>query len=358
MNQPFYIKLSHILVSISIILIILFVGQHIFIPIFLSLLFAVLLNPCTLFLNKHLKIPYIISALISVFFFILIIAGIIVFVSWEMGDIINDWRSIKANISLHYHNIQQWVKQNFNISYRKQEKYIQQASAVPLSPDSELMGQTLNSISDLLFNFILIPIYTFLFLLYKNLFMTFLHKLVKPEQKNKLRDILHQIKLSIQSYLVGLMVEMVIVSALTSVGLMLIGVEYAILLGVITGVLNLIPYIGILVAALLSVVATLTGSNDISVIAGVLIVNVIVQLIDNNVLVPMIVSSKVKINALASIICIIIGGAIAGIAGMFMAIPISAILKVIFDRIEPLKPWGYLLGDWPASGNGSKQKQI
>jgi predicted PurR-regulated permease PerM len=126
---------------------------------------------------------------------------------------------------------------------------------------------------------------------------------------------------------------------------MIIGVKYAILLGVITGILNLIPYIGILFAGILSILASLTGSPDLSIISGVIIVNSIVQLIDNNILTPMIVSSKVEINAFVSIIGIIIGGAVAGISGMFLAIPILAILKVIFDRIESLAPWGYLMGD-------------
>lgn len=345
MKIPFYIKLSFILFCISITLFILYIGQHILIPIFLSLLFAILLHPCTSFLNQRIKIPYSLSAIISVSIFILIIAAIVLFVSWQMGDIMYDWENIKQNISIHYHNAQQWVKHNFHISYRKQEKYIQQVSTNPLNGKSELMGNTIDSITDFLLSFILIPIYTFLFLLYKTLFINFLHKLVKVNQQNKLHDILHQIKLSVHSYLIGLLIEMVIVAALTSTGFMIIGIQYALLLGVITSVLNLIPYIGILVAGLLSIVATLTSSNDISLVAGVIIVNIIVQLLDNNILVPMVVSSKVKINALASIICIIIGGAIAGVAGMFMAIPISAILKVIFDRIETLKPWGYLLGD-------------
>lgn len=95
----------------------------------------------------------------------------------------------------------------------------------------------------------------------------------------------------------------------------------------------------------ISMFATLTGTPDLSMILGVIIVTIVVQLIDNNILVPLVVSSKVEINAIASIIGIIIGGAIAGIAGMFLAIPTIAILKVIFDRIEPLKPWGYLMGD-------------
>ncbi len=357
MKFPFYIKLSHLLVCVCLIVLILYAGQQILIPVLLSLLFAVLLYPCTLFFNKRLKIQYAISAIIAVILFILLIAGIVAFVSWQMTDIVNDWEKIKTNISIHYHKIQQWVKQNFHISYWKQEKYIKQASSAPLNGNPELMGETLSSLTDLILNLVLIPIYTFLFLLYKEMFVEFLHKLVRPEQQTKLKDILHQIKLSIQSYLVGLMIEMVIVATLTTVGLMIVGVEYALLLGVITSVLNLIPYIGILIAAVLSVVATLTSSSDVSAVVGVIVVNVVAQLLDNNLIVPMVVSSKVKINALASLVSIIVGGAIAGVAGMFMAIPVIAILKIIFDRINDLKPWGYLLGDLPDKPSRYKLKK-
>jgi predicted PurR-regulated permease PerM len=175
--------------------------------------------------------------------------------------------------------------------------------------------------------------------------MLFLSKLFKKESHPKLREILNQIKVAVKSYIVGLIIEMIVVSILTTMGFMLIGLKYAILLGIITGILNLIPYIGILFAGILSIVASLTGSPDLSIIIGVIVVSIIVQLIDNNILVPMIVSSKVEINAFVSIIGIIIGGAIAGVSGMFLAIPVLAILKVIFDRIESLEAWGYLMGD-------------
>ncbi len=148
-----------------------------------------------------------------------------------------------------------------------------------------------------------------------------------------------------QSYVVGLLFEMVAVSVLTTIGLYFIGVRYFILLGIITGILNMIPYIGILFAGALTIVVSLTGSTDLSIIIGVIVVNIIVQLIDNNILVPLLVNSKVQINALVSIVGIIIGNVLGGITGMFLAIPIIAIFKVIFDRIEGLEPWGYLLGD-------------
>ena len=191
----------------------------------------------------------------------------------------------------------------------------------------------------------LIPIYTFLILLYRTHFLLFLSKLFNKENHEQLKDILTNVRLAINSYIVGLIIEMFLISLMTTLGFMLIGVKYAILLGIITGILNLIPYIGILFAGILSIVASLTGSPDLSVIIGVIVVTTVVQLIDNNIIVPLIVSSKVEINAFVSIIGIIIGGAIAGISGMFLALPILAILKVIFDRIESLEPWGYLMGD-------------
>jgi predicted PurR-regulated permease PerM len=94
-----------------------------------------------------------------------------------------------------------------------------------------------------------------------------------------------------------------------------------------------------LIAGILTILSSLTGSPDLSIILGVIGVNVVVQIIDN-ILVPVIINTKVQINAFVSIIGIIVGGGIAGIAGMFLAIPILAILKIVFDRIESLEAWG------------------
>jgi predicted PurR-regulated permease PerM len=262
-----------------------------------------------------------------------------------VSDFVSDWNKIKHNFGIHLANLQEFVRSRFDISTNDQDKYIADATNDTVESGKEILGSTLLSFTDTLVNMTLIPIYMFLILLYRTHFMKFLNKLFKPSQQGVLLDILCQIKVAVKSYLVGLIIQMISVATLTSIGYMIAGVKYAILLGVLTGLLNLIPYLGILVAMLISIFATLTGTPDVSMILGVVIVTVIVQVIDNNILVPLVVSSKVEINAMASIIGIIIGGAIAGIPGMFLAIPTIAILKVIFDRIEPLKPWGYLMGD-------------
>lgn len=353
---PGYIQLVCVLLSLSVIITFLYVASGIIVPILMAMLFAILLRPVVFFLNKKFRFPHVIAVMTSVVLFVLLIVGILFFVSWKVGDMASDWDNIKTNLNAHYHNIQHWIKEEFNISYREQERYIQQAGKDNL-PGKEMIGSTMSSFTDILLNTVLIPIYTFLFLLYRNLFLNFLSKLFRSEYQNKVKEVLTQIKLSVQSYLVGIMIEVLIVSTLTSVGLSIIGVKYAVLLGVITGVLNLIPYIGILIAGSLSIVATLTSSADISIIFGVIGVNIVVQLIDNNLLIPMVVSSKVKINAFVSIVAIIIGGALGGVAGMFLAIPLTAILKVIFDRVDSLEPWGYLMGDdFPKTYEWGKMK--
>lgn len=345
MKFPLYFKLSAILISLAVIFITLFFGQDIIPPILLSLLFAIMLRPVVGFLIKKLRFPHFIAAVFAILLFVLLFLGVFYFISIQISDMANDWGKIKNNFFYHLEHFQQMIRDNFNLSKREQKEIITDATNDTMTSGKEIVGTTLSSFADILLNLILIPIYTFLFLLYQNHFVTFLTKLVKPESHKKLREVLFQIKIAVQSYITGLLFEMIAVSTLTTIGLYLIGCEYFILLGIITGILNLIPYIGILFAGALSIAVSLSASTDLTIVFGVIGVNLIVQFIDNNILVPMFVNSKVQINALVSIIGIIVGNILGGITGMFLAIPIIAIIKVVFDRIDTLEPWGYLLGD-------------
>lgn len=342
---PFYAKLAFVLLSLIGLTYIFYIGQDILNPIMLAFLFAILLRPIVIFIQTKLYFPHVLAVMITVLIFVLIILGVFAFISLQISDMADDFNKIERNISIHIRNLQHFIRENFNLSTREQKKYLDDATQDSVEKGKEMIGSTLVTFTDAILNLVLIPIYTFLILLYRTHFMLFFTKLFKKEYHPQLQDTLVQIKVAVKSYIVGLILEMIAVSVLTTLGLMVIGVEYAILLGIITGILNLIPYIGILFAGILTIIASLTGTPDLSIVIGVIVVNVIVQLIDNNVLVPMIVNSKVEINAFVSIIGIIIGGAIAGVTGMFMAIPLIAILKVIFDRTENLKPWGYLMGD-------------
>ncbi|TDW51376.1 putative PurR-regulated permease PerM [Flavobacterium sp. 270] len=342
---PFYAKLCFVLITLICFAFIFCLGKDIITPVLMAFLFAVLLLPVFTFLNGKIKIPRHIAAAICVLLFAAFIVGILVFISYQVKNIASDFDIIKKNINAFIAEIHKFINENFHVSIGEQKKYLDTVTKDSVKNSNASIGSFIVSLSDLLLDFTIIPIYTFLFLIYKDHFILFLAKLVNSEDHMKLKGILSQIKVSINNYIVSLILEMIIVSILTGLGLYIVGVKYFILLGLITGILNLIPYIGIAIAGVITLFASLTGTGETSIILSILIVNVIVQLIDNNLLVPLIINSKVEINAFVSIIGIIVGGAAAGISGMFLAIPLLAILKIIFDRIESLEPWGYLMGN-------------
>ena len=157
--------------------------------------------------------------------------------------------------------------------------------------------------------------------------------------------ILNQTKKAIQSYIFGLLIEALIVAVLNCTALYILGVKYALLLGIIGALLNMVPFIGGIVAIILPLLIATVTKDGYSTQIGIIVAYSIIQFIDNNILVPRIVSSKVQINALVSIVAVLLIGALWGVAGMFLSIPMVAVLKIVFDRIDDLKPWGKLLGD-------------
>ncbi|SHG85667.1 Predicted PurR-regulated permease PerM [Flavobacterium fluvii] len=342
---PFYVRLSFMVISLIGITYILCIGKSVLIPILMAFLIAVLLLPIVRFLNSKLRFPNVLSSSIAVFLFVSLIVGVLAFISYQISDIADDFAEIRKNVNLFIVDIQRFIKVNFQVSFWEQRKYIEDVTQDSVEKGKETIGTTILSVTDTILDLTLIPIYTFLILLYKTHFVLFLAKLFRKEYHAKLQEILTQIKGAVQSYISGLILEMIAVSVLTSIGLYFIGVKYAILLGIITGILNLVPYVGILVAGVLTILSSLTGTPELSMILGVIMVNIVVQIIDNNILVPLIINTKVQINAFVSIVGIIIGSQIAGISGMFLAIPLLAILKIVFDKIESAEPWGYLMGN-------------
>jgi predicted PurR-regulated permease PerM len=145
--------------------------------------------------------------------------------------------------------------------------------------------------------------------------------------------------------MIGLLIEMGIIAAGNSIGLMLLGVKYAIFFGVMAAVLNLIPYIGMFTATLFTVLVTLTTTDNTSDIIWIIVIFYSIHIVDVNLLMPRIVASRLRINALISILGVVIGGVLTGVSGLFLSIPAIAFLKIVCDEVDELKPWGMLMGD-------------
>ncbi|MDR6809533.1 putative PurR-regulated permease PerM [Dyadobacter sp. BE34] len=340
--QPFYQKLSLTLLAIGIIMLAIYLGQDIVVPLALAGLLAVLLRPLEgLFIR--IGIPKLLSITLALLIAVLIVSAVTVLISMQLADFSDEWPKLKRNIDLFYRDARRWIRREYSVSYRQQAEYLKNAQSKTL--ETFQGPETLGVVTGPLGTLILIPIYTFLLLYYRAMLIHFTVVLFAEEQKQRVLEILGQIKSIIQSYMVGLLLETTAVAVLNSAGLLILNVQYAILLGVMAAILNLVPYIGGLVATALAVMVTFISHPEIDVLLGVVGVFIAVQVIDNNFLVPFIVGSKVRINALVSIVGVLVGGALAGLSGMFLSIPVIAMMKVIFDRVPGLEPWGILLGD-------------
>lgn len=263
------------------------------------------------------------------------------FLSTQIAGFADQLPALKKKSIELLHKFQHEISQKFNLNLKKQDELVSQAET-GMKP---LVGRTIGTLAGSLELILLIPLYCFLFLFYKALILNFLYELFDEKNSKDVGVILKQTKGAIQSYMFGLLLEALIVAALNSVALMILGVEYAILLGVLGAILNILPFIGGILAALLPLIIVTITKDGFGTQLGVIIAYLVIQFIDNHFLVPYIVSSKVKINALVSILIVFMGGAVWGISGMFLSIPFVGILKIIFDRIPELKPWGKLLGD-------------
>lgn len=342
---PLYAKLSIIIIGIVAFCYILYIGRSIIVPLVFSLLIAILLNPlvnrlCKLGVNRVLAIT--IAVLSTILFFVALIA----FISWQATMFSDSFTNMQGKLQELYNQALEWITSSFKLNKEQVNGWFGKMRTQISSNAGSMIGQSLGVLGGLLVFIFLLPIYIFIILYYKPLLLNFIAKLFAPEKHKDVVEVLGETKVLIQSYLIGLLMDMAIVATLNATGLLIIGVQYAILIGIIGSFLNLIPYIGGIVAVAIPIFITLTTESDpFTNMLLIIALYSIVQFIDNNLIMPRIVASKVKINVLASIVVVLIGNALWGIPGMFLSIPLTAIIKVIFDRINSLEPWGYLLGD-------------
>ncbi len=342
-SLPSYSKLSVILLGVIAFFYILYIGQDILIPLVFATIIAILLNPFVNYLCK-IKFNRAIAIFIALTLAILLLGALIYFIVVQAAMFSESLPEFKKNLLVLFNDLVLWISHTFNVSTRIILDWMEDTKGDSLGNGSVVIGQTLGTIGGVFVIIFLLPVYVFMILYYKPLLLEFIYRLFQPKQHVVVVEVLKESKVLIQSYLIGLLLEAALVAILNSVGLLVIGIEYAILIGIIGALLNIIPYIGGVVAVtipMLIAIATNTPFDAVWVFA----VYMVVQFIDNNFFVPTIVARKVKVNALISIIVVLIGGALWGFSGMFLSIPLIAICKVIFDRVELLSPFGFLIGD-------------
>ena len=340
-EYPFYIKAPVILIGLFFFFYILQLLGAVLVPFSFAGLIAILLNP--LFSRLNRKLPRVAAILITLLIATATVGLVFYVLSSQIAMFGKSLPAIKTKTTTLLSFVQNWMQHRLGISVEKQVAGLK--AQMSGGGGMSILTNTLGTVLGLVSVLVLMPIYIFLLLFYKPLILDFLFQVFSEKHSLRVAEILGQTKTAIQSFMVGLMIETVIVCTLNSAALLLIGVPNAIVIGVIGGLLNVLPYIGGVIAIALPVLMSLITTNNFSPVIAIVVSYSVIQFIDNNFLVPRIVSSKVQINALVSIVIVLLGNLLWGIPGMFLSIPFIAVLKIIFDRVDGLKPWGRLLGD-------------
>ena len=340
---PFYARLALTLLAVVLTAFILVIGSNIFIPLVFGLLIAILIYPVNRFFENKLHLGRVLSPIFSVLVFISALTTFVYFLTVQIIGFSDDFPQLRVRFLQMFHSFQHWLSFKMHITGRQQNDYIDRS----LNGILETVGKSASNIFLSLTGILLLPvfvlIFTFFILLHRKLLMKFVLHLFKDEHRVKVREVVMATKTMMNAYVLGLVIEMVLLSIVTSIIFLVMGIKYAILLGVMSAVFNIIPYLGIYTSIVLCMLVTFANSS-LNTAAGVGLTLFIIHLLDSNILFPRIIGGQVKMNPFITIVAVVAGELLWGVPGMFLFIPITGIMKLVCERVEGLEAWALLIG--------------
>ncbi|WP_270088128.1 AI-2E family transporter [Sphingobacterium sp. SYP-B4668] len=344
-SPPYSLSLASSLFALVLIIGLMYVTQSVLVPLLFSIIISITLFPIANFLERRLRFVRSLAAIVSVIIAILIIGGILWFIVHESIIIGRDASDITNKVTSVVESFQDWMQHRFGMERSEMAAKFQEQSNKVLDNVGGYLSTAFGSIGSTLAGVVLVPIFIFFLLYYRDFFKEFFFKTFKDTENKKINDVLNKIYQVVQSYFLGLVTVMGIVAVLNTVGLMILGIEYAWFFGSLASFLMLLPYIGIAIGSILPALFALATKDNAWYAIGVIAWFQVVQFLEGNIITPNIVGGKVSINPLMAIIAILVGGMIFGLAGLILALPMTAALKVIFDAIPSMQSIGFLIGE-------------
>jgi len=348
---PNYIKYFFILASVVLTCFVIIVARPILNPLLAAFIFAFLLRPLSALIEKA-KIPRLFSTLITILIVLLSITAVSLFFSSQVETIAADMDSLVTTFNELIDKVQRWTATQFGIAPHEQIIYLKSTLATILKSSSAFFRSTLSATAGFFTSFFLFILALFFFLYYRTFFASFLYQVFRPENHARVTKTLQKIERIVGKYVLGLLLVICILAVFNIVGLLLLGIKHALFFGGLAAVLIIIPYVGVLIGSLLPILFALATTDSLWYPLGVFALFVVGQFLEGNFITPNIVGTQVSINPFAAIVGLLIAGMMLGVIGVIFALPMLAIIKVICDEVNSLKPIGYLLGN-PTRGNRS-----
>lgn len=349
MKHTFLFRITLILAFLFLLVIGLIYAKSFLVPVFFAGLLSLLLLPLSKKI-KHFVKNETLSIILSLFIFLIVILGVSYFISSQVSNILSDYDMIENKVKIKMHTFQTTLSQYTGVNETEQEAWFDKESEELLKNVFKKGATLLMGVGNFVFGLTLVIIYSFFLITYRNKIKLFILSLVDKEEHQTAIKIIEKVKDLVLHYLTGLLIALTIIGVMNAVGLTILGIKHGIFLGLLAGFLNIIPYIGSFIGAGLPIIMALIYKDSMWYAVGVLAIFMFNQFIDNNITTPNVVGGHVKLNSLATIFIVIIGGMIWGVAGMVLFIPVLGIFKILCDNIDSLKPLSILLSDEESEG--------
>ncbi|MDX9751585.1 MAG: AI-2E family transporter [Flavobacteriales bacterium] len=336
------------LLAVTLTVVALYFGRDLIILTLISALLAFLVLPLARRI-EGLGAPRWMGALLVTLLLLVCVLGAFFFMGWQLARFGQDLPALQQAFSEKGNQLLAWVEQHSHIDRREQVQWFNEQVSGLAQEGGKVLLNVFSSTGAALATMVVIPIFVFLLLLLKDKFRTFFQQVDTSTEgtdgAGTVMPVMQRISKLSRKYVRGVVIVLLVLGVLNSIGFLMLGLKYAVLLGFMAGILNIIPYIGVMIGSILPITIALITKDGIGYAVGVLGVCVVTQFLENNVITPKVVGSSVSINPLASIIALLAFGALWGVVGMIVAIPLTGMLKIVCDAVPGLRPYGYLLGE-------------
>ncbi len=345
-HNEWYVKYTYYIAALCITVFAMIMAKSVIVPLLFSLFFSILLAPISSWLERY-NIPRMLSSLAALLVGILVLFGIGFFFYSQMTDFAADAEMFTDRLEELLNSLEGFLSAWFSIEGEINLDRIVTELAAFIQDNMTSLTRGLSGAASAITTFFLVPIFIYLILLLRGMLKTFLLMAFggdNGKERERVEVIISKIKILVQRYIAGLLMVITILAILYSTLLTVIGIDHAIFFGSFAAMLNVIPFIGPFLGSILPILYALITMDSLIypliIIAGFYVV----QMLEGNLFTPVIVGSQVSMNALATLVLIFVGAQIWGLSGMILFIPLGAILKIIFDEVDSLKHYGYILG--------------
>ena len=337
--HPGLARLNKILLFVILISIVLYFGRGFFVLISFAGLLAMLMTPVSNKLENR-GVSRVISSLISVMIIVVIFSVVILLLAAQIGNIGKELPLILLRYEEIKLDIQSWINDSLGVSTEQLRVH---ASDVFRNAGS-FLGQMVRGTFTFIGSLLLVLVFIFLFLMQRNKYENFVVMLYKEEKRNEAKEMIDRISRVAQQYLTGRLVAAFIMGILFLIGFWVIGLKNAVILSLIVAIMTIIPYVGALIGGLVPFfMSIIDGSFNQSI--WVIIIILLVNVIDHYFIEPYVVGGSVNISPFFTIFVLILGGLIWGIPGIILFLPLSGILKIVFENVQGMQPYASLIGD-------------